>query len=358
MNFTRTAPVQHDTIDGVPEPSEHAALVGHAEPADLLAAAFRAGRLHHAVLLAGPAGIGKATLAFRLAFHVMSYREPAQAPATLSAPDPASPLFRALAQNAHPSLLYLTRPANERTKGFKTVITVEEIRRLGRFLAMTAHDGGYRVVIVDPVDDLNTSAANALLKNLEEPPARTLFILIAHSPGRLLPTIRSRCQTLRLRPLGDADVLAVLARLGLPVPQDAAARAALAARAEGSVRNAILLTEYGGLEIAAAVDAVLDSAAFDGAAAGRLADAVAGREQAMQFDLFNEHLLASLAGRAAAAAGTGAARAADRLAGCWSDIRRATMEAGIYNLDKRQHVLSQLVRAHRAVQAARMPDAA
>lgn len=358
MSFTRTAPVQHDTIEGVPEPSEHAHLVGHAEAADLVAGAFRAGRLHHALLLAGPAGIGKATLAFRLAFHLLGNRDPSQAPAALELPDPASPLFRSIAQNAHPSLLYLTRPANDRTKGFKTVITVEEIRRLGRFLAMTSHDGGYRVVIVDPVDDLNTSAANALLKGLEEPPPRTVFILIAHSPGRLLPTIRSRCQTLRLQPLADAEVLAVLGRLGLPVPDDTGARAALAQRAEGSVRNAILLTEYGGLEIAGAIDALLDAPAFDGAAAARLADAVTGREQAMQFDLFNDHLLGSLAARAAAAARAGTARAADRLAAGWSDIRRATVETDTFNLDRRQHAMSQLMAAHRAVQAARMPDAA
>lgn len=358
MSFSRMAPIQHDTIDGVPEPSEHVALAGHAEAARMLAGAFRAGRLHHALLLAGPAGIGKATLAFRLAFHLLGFRDPSQAPGTLVEPDPASPLFRSIAQNAHPSLLYLTRPANDRTKGFKSVITVEEIRRLGRFLAMTSHDGGHRVVIVDPVDDLNASAANALLKGLEEPPPRTIFILIAHSPGRLLPTIRSRCQTLRLHPLGDGEVLSVLRRLELPLPQEQQALSTLVDRAGGSVRNAILLTEYGGLEIAGAIDAVLEGPAFDGAQAGRLADAVTGREQAMQFDLFNDHLLDTLAARAAAAASAGAAPAADRLAACWSALRRGMAETDTFNLDKRQHVLSQLMLAHRAVQAARMPGAA
>ncbi len=107
-------------------------------------------------------------------------------------------------------MLHLTRPANEKTKGFKTVVTVDEIRRVNRFLSMTSHDGGYRVVIVDPADDMNVNAANALLKNLEEPPSRTVFILISHSPGGLLPTIRSRCQMVRLSPLGNDDLIAAL----------------------------------------------------------------------------------------------------------------------------------------------------
>ena len=352
MPFTRIAPVRHDTIDGVPEPAEHTVLVGHAEAAAQLAGAFRAGRLHHALLLAGPAGIGKATLAFRLAHHLLGFPDPTKAPEALLPPDAASPLFRSIAQNAHPSLLHLTRPANDRTKGFKTVITVEEIRRLGRFLGMTAHDGGFRVVIVDPVDDLNTSAANALLKGLEEPPPRTVFMLIAHSPGRLLPTIRSRCQTVRLQPLGGEEVIEVLGALGLAVPPAAEARAALTERAGGSVRSAILLTEYGGLEIVSAVDAVLDGPTFDPTAAARIADAIAGKEQAIQFEMFNDHLLASLAEKAAAAAGAGAAGIADRLAASWSQIRGAIAETDTFNLDKRQHVLGQLMYAHRALHPA------
>ena len=128
--------------------------------------------------------------------------------------DPASSLYRQVASGAHPSLLHLTRPFDEKNKKFKTALTVDEIRRVGRFLSLTAHDGGYRIVIVDPADDMNTNAANALLKNLEEPPSRTLFVLVAHSLGRLLPTIRSRCQIVRLQPLGDADLLAALAAIG------------------------------------------------------------------------------------------------------------------------------------------------
>src|SRR5690606_15561069 len=190
--------------------AENPLLVGHDEAMHHLAAAYRAGKMHHGLLLSGPPGIGKAAFAFHLAHHLVANPVAADAPEHFSSRDPDSPLFRQIAQGAHPSVLHLTRPMNDRTKTFKSVVTVDEIRRIGRFLSMTSHDGGWRVVIVDPADDMNTNAANALLKNLEEPPARTLFVLIAHSPGGLLPTIRSRCQLVRLKPLDEASLLAVL----------------------------------------------------------------------------------------------------------------------------------------------------
>jgi DNA polymerase-3 subunit delta' len=349
MSFIRLAPVQHDTLDGVPEPGEHALLLGHHEVRAMLAGAHKAGRLHHGLLLCGASGIGKATLAYRLALHLLNHPRGASAPDTIGEPDPASPTFRAVAQGAHPSVLHLTRPENDRTKGFKTVITVEEVRRVGRFLSMTAHDGGWRVVIVDPVDDLNTAAANALLKSLEEPPPRTLFALVAHQPGRLLPTIRSRCQRLDLAPLPDHKIVDVFAGLGLGMPEDAAQRAELLRRAEGSVRAAIMLTEYGGLEIAAAVDALLAGSRFDVTAASRVADAVTGREKEQQFGLFSTHVEALLSGRATQLGAIGDAGAAARLADSWAEFGRAAAEADTFNLDRRQLVMSALRRAHQAL---------
>src|SRR5690554_6802357 len=114
----RLAPLQHDTIDGVPEPAENVFLVGHDEVRASLAGSYKAGQLHHALMLAGPEGIGKATLAFHLAYHLLRHPDPATAPDTIGDPDPGSQLFRAIAQGAHPSVLHLTRPANDRTKGF------------------------------------------------------------------------------------------------------------------------------------------------------------------------------------------------------------------------------------------------
>jgi DNA polymerase-3 subunit delta' len=197
----RLAPDQHDTLDGIPEPSENPFLFGHAEAKSMLAGSLRAGKLPHALIFAGPQGIGKATLAFHLANLLLQNLDPASVQ-DIGSPDPTSAIFRQVASGAHPSVLHLTRPVNERTKGFKTVVTVDEIRKVNRFLSMTAYDGGWRVVIVDPADDMNTNAANALLKNLEEPPAKTVFVLIVHSIGSMLPTIRSRSQTIRLAPFG------------------------------------------------------------------------------------------------------------------------------------------------------------
>ncbi|MDX8512800.1 DNA polymerase III subunit delta' [Mesorhizobium captivum] len=344
MIFERIAPEQHDTLDGVPEPSETPRLIGHAQAAGMLAAAYRGGKLPHALILAGPHGIGKATLAFHLAHHLLKHPDFTAAPETLAVPDPASSLFRQVATGAHPSVLHLTRPANDKTKSFKTVLTVDEIRKVSRFLSMTSHDGSYRVVIVDPADDMNTNAANALLKNLEEPPARTLFILIVHAPGSLLPTIQSRCQMVRLTPLAPDELMAVLENVEPPPPADPAARVALAERAGGSARNAILLTQYGGLEIAGALDALVAAPKPDIAGAHRLAEAVAGRDQAIQFDIFNRRALDILSAAASEAALAGDLARAKTLSEAWHEALNTISEAETYNLDKKQHVLTMIDR--------------
>ena len=340
--FERIAPEQHDTLDGVPEPSENPRLVGHDQPAAMLASAYRSGKLPHALLLSGPQGIGKATLAFHLAYHLLKHPSHEDAPEQLATPDPASPLYRQIAMSAHPGVLHLTRPVNDKTKGFKTVVTVEEIRRVSRFLSMTSHDGGYRIVIVDPADDMNVNAANALLKNLEEPPARALFILITHSAGSLLPTIRSRCQAVRLAPL-DANTL-FEALVGFEPPTDEAARKALVERSGGSPRMAIMLTQYGGLDITDATDEVARAPQFNVRAAHKLADVVSGRDGAIPFEIFNRHVLDLLADAASAAARVGDLSRANRFSELWQESRIAIEEADTYNLDRKQHALNMMIR--------------
>jgi DNA polymerase-3 subunit delta' len=349
MIFERIAPEQHDTLDGVPEPSETLRLVGHEQAAAMLASAYRSGKLPHALIFAGPVGIGKATLAFHLAHHLLKNPAFEQAPETFAVPDPASSLFRQIATGAHPGVLHLTRPLNDKTKSFKTVVTVDEIRKVNRFLSLTSHDGSYRVVIVDPADDMNTNAANALLKNLEEPPARTLFILIVHAPGSLLPTIRSRCQMVRLAPLDADSLMRVLETVEPPPPADAAARVALADRAGGSARNAILLTQYGGLEIAGTLDALVTSGRNDVAGAYRLAEAVAGRDQAIQFDIFNRRALDLLSAGASEAALAGDLARAKSLSDTWHEALNAISETDTYNLDKKQHALTMIDRLNSAM---------
>jgi DNA polymerase-3 subunit delta' len=339
MIFERLAPEQFDTIEGIPEPAENARLVGHGQAARMLANAYRAGKLPHALLFAGPQGIGKATLAFHLAHHLLKHPSPATAPDEFAMPDPASSLSRQIATGAHPSVLHLTRPVNEKTKAFKSVVTVDEIRKVSKFLSMTSHDGSYRIVIVDPADDMNTNAANALLKNLEEPPSRTLFILITHSIGRLLPTIRSRCQTILLQPLGADDLATVLEGFDAGLPETDAAKAMIAERAGGSPRNAILLTQYGGLEISEAIDKLATATSVDVAKAHRLADAVAARDQTIQFAIFNRHVLDVVTDAASEAARAGDMARASRLSEFWQTALQTIDDAETYNLDKKQHVL-------------------
>ncbi|GHC61033.1 DNA polymerase III subunit delta' [Limoniibacter endophyticus] len=336
----RLAPENYDTLDNVLEPAENPYLVGHDAIQIMLAQAYREGKLHHGLMFAGARGIGKATLAFHLAYHLMRHPDHRQAPERLQPPDPSSGLFRQIATGAHPAILHLSRPFNDKTKTFKSVITVEEIRRVSKFLSMTASDGSPRVVIVDPAEDMNINAANALLKNLEEPPARTHFILITHAPGRLLPTIRSRCQLQLFHPLEDEAMTQVVSRFGMLGSVERNLPEALASRADGSPRNAVLLTQYGGMDIAEAVEKLVASSTPDIGTMMRLADAVTGRDSVVQFELFNREMLDVVAGRASIEARTGNIAYADRLSHLWQEVRQTTIECETYNLDKRQHVFS------------------
>lgn len=342
MSFERIAPEQYDSIPNVPEPVEHAHLYGHRPEANELARAYRGGKFHHALIVSGPRGVGKATLAFRLAYHLFAHAKSDDAPDTLITPDATSTLFRLMAQGAHPSLLHLTRPVADRGAGFKSAVTVDEIRRVGRFLSMTSHDGGYRVVIVDAADDMNRNASNALLKSLEEPPPRTLFILVVHSIGQMLPTIRSRCQLLKLKPLEQADLARALEGVSPDYDPAGADNPALMARSGGSVREALLLTHFGGLDIADAVDALLASPRFDIGAAHRIADAVGGRDAAVQFQLFNDHLATIAEARARRAGEARDVESAARLATHWAKLSQQIWQTQTYNLDKRQHVVGLL----------------
>lgn len=333
------APEQYDSLPEVAEPAENTHLVGHRADIDQLLRAYRSGRMHHALLLCGPRGIGKATLAFAFSRYLLGYPDEAAAPSEMKQPDPGSALARQIANGSHPSLLHITRPLDKDGKKFKTAITVDEIRRLSKFLSMTSHDGGYRIIIVDPADDLNVNAANALLKNLEEPPPRTIFMLISHAPGRLLPTIRSRCQSIRLQPLADGDILSVLDHLGEPVPEDDAGRKQLIERSMGSPRNALLLTRYGGIELANTVDALLAGPRFDIDQANKLADAVGGRDATIQYSIVNEAIMDRIAKHAANAVSAHQYQRANRLADFWSDAHFAFGQTDSFNLDKKQHLI-------------------
>jgi DNA polymerase-3 subunit delta' len=341
-------PATHDSIDGIPAPSANPALFGHAGIRSFLAQAYQSGQMHHALLLEGQQGVGKATLAFHLAGHMLKYPAERHAPLALAVPYFAVAPYRQLASGTHLSVLHISRPVDAKTGKFKTGITVDEIRRVTHFLNRTAHDGAWRIVIVDPADDMNRNAANALLKTLEEPPKRTLFILISHSSGRLLPTIRSRCQSIRFEPLERKDLLAALTAINLDTAQLPDADS-LIAQAEGSVRKAALLLAFGGLEISSAVDAALSHRVFDVPKAHALATALSARDAEIQYDLFLDDLLGRIAVKARLAAEQGNVPEANRWSAIWQEMQNEAREAAAFNLDRKQTVLIFLGRTHRAL---------
>ncbi len=251
--------------DDRPPPRANPDLAGQGEAEAVLLRAARDARLPHAWLLTGPRGIGKATLAYRFTRFLLargggiepppgdgqvglfaSSAPPPDRPESLFVP-PTDPVFRQVAAGGHPDLFTLERQVNEKTGKLRTEIRVDEVRRAGAFLRMTAAAGGWRIIVVDAADELNPNAANALLKVLEEPPRQALLLLVSHVPGRLLPTVRSRCCSLPLRPLSEDAVTALMAR-SLPELDEPDARA-LARLADGSIGRALELADSGGLEL-------------------------------------------------------------------------------------------------------------
>jgi DNA polymerase III subunit delta' len=235
-------------ISGRIEPRANPHLIGQDDAVARLEAFRQSGRLPHALLLSGPRGVGKATLAFRLARTLLA-EGAAPSPGLFGEGTPASDVvpdsvFRRVASGGHPDLLTLERGFDEKRGKLREEIVVEDVRGVGSFLRLTPAEGGWRIVVVDSADDLNRSAANALLKVLEEPPRQSLLLLVAHAPGRLLPTIRSRCQMLALRSLDDREVLDLLQRYRPDIGREE--QEIHVKLAEGSIGRALDLAEAGG----------------------------------------------------------------------------------------------------------------
>lgn len=316
-------------------PRENPLLFGHDAAEAVFEQAVAAGRIHHAWLLTGPGGVGKATLAYRLARRLLS--------ADTQANDPASLVFRRVAAGSHADVLSIERELNEKTRKMKTVIAVEQTRDITGFMHLTAAEGGWRVVVVDGADEMNPSAANALLKILEEPSRRGILFLTAAAPGRLLPTIRSRCRRLQLNPLDDAAMAHALAVLLPDMP--AAERAALGRIAEGSPGQAVMLAGEGALAISALVDQVLTEAGrISVPRMHEVADKAVKTDTG--FSTFMTLLQAGLgkAVRVAAMAGQGAwlGRPLAELGEVWHALGRLRDETERFNLDKRTAVIAGL----------------
>ncbi len=327
--------------DEAPHPRETHVLLGHEEAEQTLLDAYRSGRIPHAWLVGGAPGIGKATLAYRMARFVLAHPDPAardvqKATSLEVAPD--HPTARKVAGEAHPDLLVLERVVNEKTGKLFTVIRVEDVRRTVPFFGSTAGEGGWRVCVVDKADELqDPQGANALLKILEEPPVNALLLLVSDAPARLLPTIRSRCRRLMLRPL-EANAVAKGVAAILDVKASDPELKEAAALAEGSIGRALMLYEGPSLELRRQVLTLLERLPnVDPRALHALGDALAGTEP-QKLEAFVDTVNQWLAARTGNGVKDGARLV--RFAEAWDKINTAARDADIYNLERKPLVFA------------------
>ncbi|MDP3546654.1 MAG: DNA polymerase III subunit delta' [Phreatobacter sp.] len=327
-----------DRLDGAPHPRERQILIGHGEAERQLLDAYRGPRMHHAWLIGGPEGIGKATLAYRFARFVLANPVAARVPATVRdlAVAEDHPAARRIVAGSHPDLLALRRIAEAGKEKIPQDISVNAMRDIVRFFGSTAGEGGWRICIVDAADDLNRSSANALLKLLEEPPPRSLFLIVAHLPGRLLPTIRSRCRMLHLHPLTPGEIAAGLQTFAdIRLPDDEAAR--IAALADGSLRRALELAEGGQEGFAGDVGRLLGTLpAPDPLAVHAVGDKLARRDDAL-FELFVRMVLDHLHRQVTTRAGEGAVSLAPH-AEVWEKVEATAAQVRTFNLERKPFV--------------------
>ena len=327
-------------LPDIPRPREQGRLVGHAAAEAAFVGALRAGRLHHAWLIGGPRGIGKATLAYRVARWLAANPEAQRVPDRLDVPE-GIPAARQVAALSHPNLVALRRVQGQGAKTMPTRIPVDAARKALDLFGATAGNAGYRVCIVDSAEDLNANSANALLKMVEEPPPRSLFLIVSHAPGRLLPTIRSRCRALSLRRLGEDEVRTVIEGLPPPfVPPDAARLARACALGEGSVARAAEMLDPGLLAMIAEVEALLGGLPDpDWRRVLKLADRLAAREAEGLFAAALETIQGHVASEIDRRQGEGPGRLS-ALVDASDRIAAAAREAAVYNLDRRPVILS------------------
>jgi DNA polymerase III subunit delta' len=358
-------------------PRENPNLYGHEAAEQSLLEAWRSGRLPHAWIIGGPRGIGKATLAFRFARFIFAgggKGGPGGAGLFGAEPPPESlgiapdhPVFRRVASSGHADLLTVERQLDERGR-LRSEIVVDDARAVSEFLHLTPAEGGWRVVVIDGAEEMNRNAANAVLKIVEEPPRQALILLVSHAPGRLLPTIRSRCRRLALQALPPSIIERILAEQQQPglAPDQAAGLAILA---EGSAGRALALAEEGGLAILRDLLALLEGLPrLDVAALHKLGERVTGNDGQATFRVMSELLLWWLM-RLVKAAGSGEApseilpgeaglylrlagpRNLDRWLEVWEKAKLLFAQADSLALDRKQVMLTALMAFEGAARA-------
>ncbi len=331
-----------DALEGIPHPGECRELIGHNMAIQTFLTNYAGGKMHHAHLVSGAKGIGKATFALRMASHLFRHKEYNDAPLELHPVMDGDPIDGKIAARSHPNLLHLQRPWDEKAKKFKTRLTVDEVRETVNFFGTTRGEDGWRVAIIDAVDDMNENSANALLKILEEPPERSVFFVLSHSPAKVMPTIRSRCQQLVLKPLDPQAVMNVLHQMGLDQDISAEDMELLATLSMGSVRRAIMLSQEDGLSLYESFEALASSLPKpDWGAIHTLADSMAGRGKEDRFRLFMSFAEEFMEAKARAADSTQSdISILARWAEVWEKTRKSLRVAEAYNLDKKQVILN------------------
>ena len=325
----------------VRHPRETPELFGHVEAERALLDAYRSGRIPHAWLLGGPQGIGKATLAYRMARFVLAHPDPqsrlVQKAETLDV-DPDEAVARHLAASAHGGLLTLERTVND--KGvMRQFIVVDQTRETVPFFGSTAAVAGWRICIVDSVDELNPNGANALLKILEEPPNQSLFFLVSHAPARLLPTILSRCRKLPMRPIATGEVVQAITHATMTEADDPALIEA-AALSEGSVARALNLMGGDALKLQQRTAALLATLPrVDPRQLHALGDAL-GLNDRVALNAFVDSVDRWIGAQLRGPDANADLPRLARLAEVWDKISRAARETESYNLERKPLVFS------------------
>lgn len=341
MSRDEQAAVEPDQLEGALHPREQFAFFGHREGEEAFLEGLRSGRLHHAWLIGGPQGIGKATLAYRVARTVLDPRRSGDPSIRSLDVPPDTPAARQVTALSHPNLSVLRRAPATDKKAASATIPVDAVRKALNMFGSTAADGGYRVCIVDSAEDLTISSANALLKVIEEPPPRSLFLIVSHAPQRVLPTIRSRCRRLLLRPLENKDIKAAISSLGSPwndISGDLIEQAL--PYGEGSVRRTLELLDADKVAFIEQVTRLLEGLPkADTKQIFALAEALSRRDADDSYDLALETVERWVSSRLHEHAALGPARLAPLVEVC-EKIARSAREIDVFNLDRRPFILS------------------
>ncbi|MDF2119712.1 DNA polymerase III subunit delta' [Roseiarcaceae bacterium H3SJ34-1] len=337
---------ESDRFKGAPHPRDMFDFFGHEAAEQELLEAYRSGKLPQAWIIGGKEGIGKATLAWRFARFVLAHGDP-QSPPVANAQDlsvdPEHPVARRMLAMSHNDVVALRRSWDPKGKKHFTDIRVDDARRAIDMFHHASGEGGWRVAIVDSAEDLNGSSANALLKLIEEPPPRSLFLIVAHRPSQVLPTIRSRARKLILGELAPATIVETIRALGEPwdgfeprLLEDAARRAG------GSVRDALRLLGGDSLQLIQAVDGLLAQLpSVDWRRVHQFADRLTGREATEEFEAMISAIFDWIdAGIRAQAGHPGTVRRLAPLAEVWDKIALSARETLALNLDRRAFILN------------------